>query len=70
VSWSTLPPDIRDVAERELSPRQLEVLRLHSADWSIRRIARALDIAPSTVQGHLQRARQKITLALERKAAA
>jgi DNA-binding CsgD family transcriptional regulator len=61
VSWANLHPEIREAAERDLSPRQLDVLKLHLAGRSMRQIALALDIAPSTVTSHLWRAKQKLS---------
>ena len=60
MSWNTLDPTIRAIAERELTPRQLAVLKLWLAGHSTRRIGRALDIAEATARGHLDRALQKM----------
>ena len=61
MSWADLPPEIREVAEVELSGRQLEVLKLHLAGRTVRQTALALGISPSTVTSHLWRAKQKLT---------
>ena len=62
MSYANLQPDVRALAERELSRRQLEVLKLHLAGRTMRQIALALDIAPSTVTSHLWRAKQKLSI--------
>lgn len=64
MTWSTLPENVREIAERELSPRQLEVVKLHLAGRTMRQIALALGIAPSTVTSHLWRAKQKLSMDL------
>lgn len=69
MAWSALPPEIREVAEAELSPRQLEVLKLRLAGRTMREIALALGISPSTVTSHLWRAKQKISPVMRREAA-
>lgn len=70
MSWSTLPTQVREIAERELTRKQLEALKLKLGGMSIRDIALALDVAPSTIQDRVTRAQQLIALALERQEAA
>lgn len=60
MSWNTLDRRHQQIAERELTDRQLQVFKLWLAGHSSRRIARALDIAEPTARGHLDRALQKI----------
>lgn len=60
MSWATLDPNIQQTAERELTTRQLTVLKLWLAGQSTRRIALALNIAEPTARGHLDRALQKM----------
>jgi len=65
-----LPPGIGDTAhvEREpistdalgLTPRQVDVLRMLVDGGSNKRIARALDLAPSTVKTHLEAIFQRL----------
>lgn len=53
MSWNTLDPAIREIAERELTPRQLDVLILHLAGCSQRTIATMLGMRRTTVRDHL-----------------
>lgn len=69
MSWSNLPPEIRDLAEQELSERQLQVLKLKMAGRSITEIALGLAIDPSTVTTHLFRAKMKISARARKDAA-
>ena len=61
MSWLRLTDEERSLAEQELSPRQLEIVKLHLAGRSMRQIALALGISPSTVTSHLWRAKQKLS---------
>ena len=65
MSWLRLTGEERSLAEQELSPRQLEIVKLHLAGRSMRQIALALGIAPSTVTSHLWRAKQKLSTTKE-----
>lgn len=60
VSYAELPADVRQVAERELTRKQLDVLKLWCNGYGVERIAMALDVSRSTARGHLRRALQKI----------
>jgi DNA-binding CsgD family transcriptional regulator len=60
VSWATIPPELREIIERACTPREIEALKLRAAGYGIRRIARALDLDPSTVRARLNRAERKI----------
>lgn len=63
MSFSSLPIETREIAERELTRKQLDVFKLWCADVGYNRIAIMLDMSPSTVRTHLARAQQKIEIA-------
>lgn len=60
MSWSTLPDNVKQLAERELTPPQLRCFVLELAGMSTRRIADSLDIADSTARDHLRAAHRKL----------
>ncbi len=60
MSWQTLSPEIRVIAERELTRKQLDVLKLWIAGAGTARIAVMLGISESTARGHKTRALQKL----------
>lgn len=66
-SWQTTDPLLREIAERVLTGKELEVVKLLNAGYGQRRIARALDIDKSTVRERLDRAERKIKRALDSK---
>lgn len=70
MAWSSLPENVREVAERVLTRKQLDVFKLSCAGAGTARIAIMLDISPSTARAHLRRAEQKVKIELERKEAA
>lgn len=53
MNWSTLPPHIRTATEQQLTSKQLDVLVLHLAGCSQRRIATMLNVSRTTVRDHL-----------------
>lgn len=57
---------IWEVAERILTPRQLEALRLHERGLSYRTIALHMDISATRVSALVERAAQKINIELVR----
>lgn len=57
------------VAQRVLTEKQYDIVRLWAAGVGTSRIALALDISQSTVRSQLTRSLQKIKLELEREAA-
>ncbi len=61
MSWQALPQPVREIAEQELSPRQLQILKLHLGGRSTRQIALGLNLSPSTVSTHMFRIRQKLS---------
>lgn len=60
LSWSTLPPEVRKIAEEVCSPGQLAALKLWGAGAGYARIGLMLGISKSTAQDRVKRARQKI----------
>jgi DNA-binding NarL/FixJ family response regulator len=50
----------REESHAKLTPREVEILVAAARGGSIREVARALGIAPKTVDGHLQRIYPKI----------
>jgi DNA-binding CsgD family transcriptional regulator len=60
MSWHTLPPTIRTIAEQELTDRQLTVLKLSLGGMSTHSIALALGITEPTARKHLERAHTKL----------
>lgn len=52
-SLATLPAPLPEGSAERLTERQLEVLRLVASGQSNKQIARALDLAPSTVKSHV-----------------
>ena len=66
VKYSELPDTTREIAERELTRKQLDVLKLWLAGAGTARIATMLDISEATARGHLKRARQKLKIHLRR----
>lgn len=69
MSWNTLDPRHRAHLEHTLTPGQLDVLVLHLAGCSQRRIADMLGIARTTCRDRLRVATNAIA-ALDRKDAA
>lgn len=65
MSWSSLSPEVQIIAERELTRKQLDVLKLWLAGAGTARIAVMLGIAEATARGHLTRAKQKLKPYLE-----
>lgn len=70
MSYATLPPEVRQAAERVLTRKQLDVFKLWCAGAGTARIGLMLGIAQSTAREHLRRSHQKIQLELEGKEAA
>jgi len=64
VSWSALPPQVRTVAERELTPKQLVALQLWENGAGYRRIGLILNISMSTARGRVLRARDALARVL------
>lgn len=61
-----LQRNLRQARERELTPRQQEVLRLHyEEELSVTQIAERLQVNPSTVSRTLRRARERLRRCLQ-----
>jgi DNA-binding CsgD family transcriptional regulator len=58
--------EIREAAEKVLTPKQLAVFQLWSSGYGIGRIALMLDISRSTARVHLERAQQLVRIELQR----
>jgi transcriptional regulator len=65
MGWRDLDPDLRERAERVLTERQLETLKLRTAGLSWRRIADAYNCTPEAVRGCHERATLKLRRSLE-----
>ena len=50
MSWTTMPPELRELAERVCTPRELDVLRLRAEGHGRYRIAAILGINGSRVE--------------------
>lgn len=70
VAWDRLDPAFRTLVEDALTERQLRAYQLRQGNLSQRQIAVYMGIALATVRGHLDRADQKIDLALRDEEAA
>lgn len=70
LSYSELDPSTREIAEKTLTRKQLDVFKLWCAGAGTARIAGMLGIAEATARAHKRRALQKIKLELEKKEAA
>lgn len=56
MSWNTISPHYRQLAEQHLTAKQLRVLQLRLNGHSFRTIGRSLGISEATVRGHHERA--------------
>jgi DNA-binding CsgD family transcriptional regulator len=70
MSWQRLPTQIKQIAQTELSARQLRVLQDTLNGHSTLTIARSLGIAEPTARMHLERALAKMAPHLQGKDAA
>lgn len=61
--------EILEVGKRVLTPRQFDVLRLTAAEYSLQRIAIALDISETRARVLQRRAYQKLEAELRKDAA-
>lgn len=69
MSWHNVDPAYRELAQRVLTPRQLEVLRHRTNGVSYRKIAIALHVDEATIRGHERRAFTRLANALRKEAA-
>ncbi len=60
MGWEGVDPDTRAAAERVLTDRELDALKLWLAGAGYRRIARVLGIAPTTAKDRVERAQRKL----------
>jgi hypothetical protein len=58
MSWSSLPTDVREIAERVLTQKQLEAWKLELRGMGIRPIAFELDVTPRVITDRLARVHQ------------
>lgn len=65
VAYSSLPIAVREVAERELTEKQLMAFKLRYNGGSYVRISLIMGVSEATVRGHLRRAHQKLHAQLE-----
>lgn len=62
--------EILEIGKEVLTPRQFDVLRLTAAEYSLARIAIALDISETRARTLQRRAYQKLEIALREREAA
>jgi DNA-binding CsgD family transcriptional regulator len=60
VSYSSLPPNTRAIAEEILTRKQLDVFKLWANGYGAVRISLILGVSEATVRGHLRRSLQKL----------
>lgn len=60
MSWQTVSPQYRTLAEQHLTPRQLQVLKLRLNGHSWRTIALHLGIHEATARGHHEAALDRL----------
>lgn len=60
MAYATLPSEVREIAERELTRKQLDVLKLWCNGYGTTRISVMMDVAEPTARAHLRRALQKL----------
>lgn len=71
MNWTTLPPEIREVADAPgvLTKRQREILMAADSGMSDRQIARQLHLARSTVREHRDRGMDRLEAVLRERPA-
>lgn len=60
MSWASLPPEVREVAERVLTPKQREAFELELAGWGLQRSADYLNIRRVAVRDRLTGAHKRL----------
>lgn len=65
MSWDTLSPELRELAERVCTSKELEALKLKSAGYGRRRIAIVIGISETAVRDRLRSAERKLAAAVE-----
>lgn len=66
MSWATLPPAVRELAERVLTVKQLEAVKLWDAGAGYRRVGLMLRISTSSARDRVQRAVARLAIAAEK----
>jgi DNA-binding CsgD family transcriptional regulator len=64
MTWSTLPPEIRETALAVCTQKEVDALKLFGAGYSNRRAAQYLGITSSTYRERVTRAMNKIAAAV------
>jgi len=64
--WEQTDPILREIAERVLTAKELEVMKLLNAGYGKRRIATVIGIDVSTVRDRLDRAERKMQKELDK----
>lgn len=70
MSFHTLPLEVRRIAEKVLTRKQLDVFRMRMNGATMANIALTLDISESVAYRTMKRAEQKIEIELRREQAA
>jgi DNA-binding CsgD family transcriptional regulator len=65
LSWTTLPPELRGLAERELTSRQLQALILWNAGNGYDRVGLQLGISKESAVGLIRRGVDRLRKAAE-----
>lgn len=55
MTWASLPPDLRELAEQVCTPKQLDALKLWNGAMNYRFIGHTLGISASTARGRVER---------------
>lgn len=64
-SWTTLPPEIRELAERVCTRAELDALKLWDAGYGYARLGAALGISRSAARDRIKNGMRKIAAGLE-----
>lgn len=56
----TLPRDVREIAQDELTEKQFEAFELECAGWGLMRIGRYLDISKQSVAARIDGAHRRL----------
>lgn len=67
MTWpADTPPELRAIAERVLTTKQLDVVKLLAAGYSLRRIALLLGVSRSAVRERAEGAQRRMQAELDR----
>lgn len=64
--WNDTSEELREIAERVLTGRQLEAVKLVNSGYGVARISRVLGVTTTAVRGLLARAELKLLKEIER----